>query len=155
MGAPLSPMVAGLFMEDFEQTALMTTLTDSQSSGSNMWKTPSLSGHMEEHSWIPSRSTSLARARRYSSQWSWKNQLPSLDVLIQRSEDSLTILMYLKKTHTDSYLHFQSHHHPQGQGWCDLLPQKKGQTSLYRGPIERTGTPVQCLPRQWVPMQDH
>ena len=41
------------------------------------------------------------------------NQLPYLDVLVHRDEDTQTTKVYRKKTKTDQYLHFQSHHHPQ------------------------------------------
>jgi hypothetical protein len=39
--------------------------------------------------------------------------LPFLDILISRLPNgSLTLQVYQKKTHTDPYLHAQSHHHP-------------------------------------------
>ena len=41
------------------------------------------------------------------------SQLPYLDVLVHRDEDTLTTEVYRKKTKTDQYLHFLSHHHPQ------------------------------------------
>ena len=41
------------------------------------------------------------------------NQLPYLDVLVHRDEDTLTTSVYCKKTKTDQYLHFRSYHHPQ------------------------------------------
>ena len=41
------------------------------------------------------------------------NQLPYLDVLVHRDKDTLTTSVYCKKTKTDQYLHFLSHHPPQ------------------------------------------
>lgn len=41
------------------------------------------------------------------------NCLPLLDVLITKKADgSLAHQVYQKKTHTDKYLHADSHHHP-------------------------------------------
>ena len=42
-----------------------------------------------------------------------ENQLPFLDALVKRNENTLTTSVFHKKTHMDWYIHFRSHHHPQ------------------------------------------
>ena len=79
-----------------------------------MWTTPSLSGNMGEHNWMLSCTIWTACARR-AMEAKEENQLLFLDVLVQRNGDSLTTTVYHKKTHTDWYLHFWSHHHPQAK----------------------------------------
>ena len=40
-------------------------------------------------------------------------KIPFLDVLVERKEGRLSTRVYGKKTHTDRYINFSSHHHPQ------------------------------------------
>ena len=40
------------------------------------------------------------------------NQLPFLDILLTKKEGKLSTKVYRKKTHTNRYLHSDSHHHP-------------------------------------------
>ena len=97
MRSPLSPVVAGVFMD---------SKTDSQSSGLGMWTTPSLSGPMEHLN-------GLCQKIQFTVEMEENSQLPYLDVLVHRDEDTLTTSVYHKKTKTDQYLPFQSQDHPQ------------------------------------------
>ena len=38
-------------------------------------------------------------------------KIPFLDVLVERTEVGVTTKVYKKKTHTDQYIHYTSHHH--------------------------------------------
>ena len=114
MGSPLSPVVAGLFMEDFEQTALMTADRE-----------PKLWLRYVDDTFIiwPHGRTQLVtfldhlnglcEKIQFTMEIEEENQLPFLDVVVKRNENTLTTSVFRKKTHTDWYLHFRSHHHPQ------------------------------------------
>ncbi|MDA8031702.1 MAG: reverse transcriptase domain-containing protein, partial [Alphaproteobacteria bacterium] len=114
MGSPLSPVVAGLFMEDFEQTALVTADRE-----------PKLWLRYVDDTFIiwPHGRTqlvaflnhlnNLCEKIQFTMEVEEENQLPFLDVLVRRNGDSLSTSVYRKKTHTDRYVHFRSHHHPQ------------------------------------------
>ena len=114
MGSPLSPVVAGLFMEDFEQMALATADRE-----------PKLWLRYVDDTFIiwPHGRTQLAtfldhlnglcEKIQFTMETEEENQLPFLDVLVKRNENTLTTSVFRKKTHTDRYLHFRSHHHPQ------------------------------------------
>ena len=114
MGSTLSPVVAGLFMEDFEQTALMTA--DRQPKlwlryvGDTFIVWPH--GRTQLDAFLE-HFNSLCQKIHFLMEMEEKNQLSCLDVLVQRNEDSLTTSVYRKKTRIDRYLHFRRHHHPQ------------------------------------------
>ena len=40
------------------------------------------------------------------------NQITFLDLQVKRSGNNLSTAMHWKRTHTERYLHFRSHHHP-------------------------------------------
>ena len=65
----------------------MDSKTDSQSSGLGMWTTPSLSGLMEHLN-------GLCQKIQFTVEMEENNQLPYLDVLVHRDEDTLTTSVY-------------------------------------------------------------
>ena len=111
MGSPLSPVIANIFMEDFEQTALVTA--DYQP---RMWKryvddTFVIWPHGEEkldaflghiNTLHPNITFTLEKEK--------DNKIAFLDVLIERKSNTLETSV---PTHTNQYLNYRSHHHPQ------------------------------------------
>ena len=56
---------------------------------------------------------SISSEIKFTMELEENGKIPFLDVLISRKEDgTLGHQVYRKKTHTDSYLHADSYHHP-------------------------------------------
>jgi hypothetical protein len=114
MGSPLSPIVANLYMEKFEKNALETyPLKPSR------WKryvddTNVKWPHGEEElGRFFEHLNSISENIKFTMELEENNSIPFLDVLITRKQDgTLGHKVFRKKTHTDSYLHADSHHHP-------------------------------------------
>ena len=114
MGSPLSPVVAGLFMEDFEQTALVTADREPKLWLRNMDDTFIIWPHgRTQLVTFLDHLNGLCEKIQFTMEMEEENQLPFLDVLVKWNENTLTTSVFRKKTHTDWYLHFRSHHHPQ------------------------------------------
>ena len=114
MGSPLSPVVAGLFMEDFEQTALMTADREPKLWLRYVDDTFIVWPHgRTQLTTFLDHLNNLCEKIQFTMEIEEENRLPFLDVLVKRNENTLTTSVFRKKTHTDRYLHFRSHHHPQ------------------------------------------
>ncbi|XP_072041390.1 uncharacterized protein [Amphiura filiformis] len=110
MGSAYSPLVANLFMERFEKEAL-----NSAPCPPKIWlryvddtfvvlKTDKIQ-EFTDH--INNVDTDI----KFTIEPENNKQLPFLDILITRKEDgNLKVQVYRKPTHTDQYLHFESHH---------------------------------------------
>ena len=113
MGSPLSPVVANIFMEEFENEAL-------QEAGSK----PRLWLRYVDDTfviWSQGRDQledflSFLNGRHGNIQFTMEEEtdgsIPFLDVLVKKNRGSLSTSVYRKPTHMDRYLHFSSHHHP-------------------------------------------
>ena len=111
MGSPVSPVVANLYMEMFEEMALSTTEPRPR-----VWRRyvddifclveekhmDNLLKHLNNQ-----RPTIRFTVEREDS----NSSLPFLDTLLTRRQDGgLNIAVYRKPSHTDRYLQFSSHH---------------------------------------------
>lgn len=115
MGSPLSPLVANLFMEDLEETALRTTTLQPMcyyryvDDCFLVWK------HGEEKlgEFVDHINGINPKIQFTVEREDEKKNLPFLDVMLGRRQDgTLSHTVYRKKTNTNRYLNAKSHHHP-------------------------------------------
>ena len=111
MGSPISPIVANLYMENFELRALNTS-----PSPPLMWKrfvddtfVFMKKAHKEE---FLTHLNSVDNNIQFTTEEPRSDgSLPFLDILITPDKDGrLDTTVYRKPTHTDQYLHWDSHH---------------------------------------------
>ena len=110
MGSPVSPIVANLYMEFFEQLAISTAPTPPRK-----WKR-----YVDDTFCIIRKDAaeefmvhlnSLRPSIQFTMEKEEDRSLAFLDVLLKRKEDGfLETLVYRKSTHTNRYLQYNSHH---------------------------------------------
>ena len=111
MGLPVSPIVANLYMEYFEREALR--------SASNP---PTFWFRFVDDTWVIQQQAhkqlfldhinSIDPAIKFTVKGNQENRaIPFLDTLVKpKSDNSFSIKVYCKPTHTDQYLQWDSHH---------------------------------------------
>ena len=111
MGSPISPIVANLYMEDFEARALRSSPNPPL-----LWKRfvddtfVIIKKHQKEE-FLNHLNSIDSKIQFTSEEPGPDGSLPFLDILITPEEDGrLTTTVYRKPTHTDQYLHWDSHH---------------------------------------------
>ena len=114
MGSPLSPVLADMFMEVFESTAL-----DTADHRPSTWlryvdDTFVIWPHGPQHlQGFLDHLNNLHPNIKFTMDQEEGNSIPFLDVKVSRQPDgSLGHAVYRKPTHTDRYLHSASFHHP-------------------------------------------
>ena len=113
MGNPLSPVVANIYMEHFEEMAL-DTATKRPSTWLRyvddtfvVW-----TGDRTELEEFLVHLNSLRNSIQFTMEVEENSSLPFLDVLVTKNGSGLKTSVYRKKTHTDRYIHYTSNHHP-------------------------------------------
>ena len=112
MGSPLSPIVANLYMETFEKWAL-----DTSAQKPNLWIRyvddvfaiwPHGDQALDE---FLTHLNSQHPAIQFTMEKEEDQKIAFLDVQVERRGDSATTLVFRKKTHTNQYINYNSHHH--------------------------------------------
>jgi hypothetical protein len=115
MGSPLSPVIANIYMEDFEERALKNSLLKPK-----LWLR-----YVDDILivWPHSNSdlelfleflNNIEPTIQFTYEKEENGSLPFLDVLLTRSpNNTIQTTVYRKPTHTNQYLHATSCHHPQ------------------------------------------
>ena len=109
MGYPISATVADIVMEYVEEAAISTALHPPQ-----WWFRYVDDSHAclkrnlvnEFHSHLNSIDPHL----QFTIELDQNQRLPFLDTITTRSNGRVTVDIYRKPTHTDKYLHYDSHH---------------------------------------------
>ena len=114
MGSPLSPVVANLFMEDFESKALASAKFHPKKWNRFMDDTSVIWPHgREKLDMFLGHLNLLSDSIKFMMKVEVGGFLPFLDILLSRNEDgSISHRVFYKKTHTEQYLHAGSHHFP-------------------------------------------
>ena len=110
MGSPVSAVIANLYMEDFEEQVLTSTLCMLK-----IWKR-----YVDDTFTILSRDkvdiflrhlNSQQPTIRFTMETETNNAIPFLNTLVTKDSDGyLSTSVYRKPTHTDQYLAYDSHH---------------------------------------------
>ncbi|XP_072016884.1 uncharacterized protein [Amphiura filiformis] len=109
MGSPVSPIIANLFMENFEEKAITSFHTPPRYFGRYVDDAMVIIERSQVDSFTH-HLNSIHDSIKFTVEHESNNSIAMLDTLISRNADgSLSFSVYRKSTHTDQYLNFASH----------------------------------------------
>ncbi|CAK1589294.1 unnamed protein product [Parnassius mnemosyne] len=112
MGSPVSPVVADIFMEDFEEKALLTAPVNPRFYRRYVDDTFTILPSDKITAFL-NHLNSINPNIQFTMELEANNTLAFLDVLVIRNPDNtIGHTVYRKNTHTNRYLNGESHHHP-------------------------------------------
>ncbi len=113
IGSPLSPVVANLFMEAFEEKALKSAVLSPRLWVRYVDDTFVLWQHgADELEKFLQYLNNQHHSIQFTMEKESESKIPFLDVRVERKEGKISTEVYRKRTHTDLYINFASHHHP-------------------------------------------
>lgn len=170
MGSPVSPLVADIYMEYLEQTAIASVplhlkpklwkrYVDDILEVINKQAVEELTDHLNR--------VDDTGSIKFTYETEAEKMIPFLDMQIVRKEDGhLKLLVYRKKTHTDQYLNFNSQHPLQHKlsvvrtllTRCSRIvteaDDKKVEEEHIKGALSRCGYPDWCFRRVKQQIED-
>ena len=111
MGSPISPIVANLYMEDYEIKAINSSAQPPSLRKRFVDDTFTIIKSSQKTSFLEHQNTIDQHIQFTSDESRQDGSMPFLDILISPKEDeSLSTTVYRKPTHTDLYLQWDSDH---------------------------------------------
>ena len=110
MGSPLSPVLANIYMEYFEEMALGSNPANLFLLLRYVDDTFILWPHQEDVQTLLDYVNSIQPSMQFTMKKEQDNKLPFLDVLVTGTEQGFRSSVYCKPTFTRHYLNFNSHH---------------------------------------------
>ena len=113
MGSPLSPVIANIIMEHFEEEVIRTAAVKPDTwlryvdYTFVVWK-----GRMEDLQNFLQHLNTIRTSIKFTMEMEIDGQLPFLDVLVKKNGDKLSTTVFRKKMHTDQYINYGLNHHP-------------------------------------------
>lgn len=112
MGSPVSPVVADIFMEDFEEKALSLSPVKPRIFKRYVDDTFTILPKSSVSAFLD-HLNSIHEKIKFTMELENQNSLAFLDVrVLRRPDNTVGHTVYRKPTHTDRYLNGKSHHHP-------------------------------------------